>query len=182
VQLSLSCDAIIVLIRALIKSKVDFCCSALSGMSGLHINRLQSVLNAAARFVFAARQSDDVTSYLHWLKVLQRIQFWLRVLGYRCLHDTAPSYLADPIHPVADTDAHRRPSSADALTLLIPSTRCSFPVAAAQARNSLPSFMKHAPLISIFCRQIRTVLFTQSFSSEPWFNQLYLHWSFCICL
>jgi len=70
VQLSLSRDAIIVLIRALIMSKVDYCCSALAGMSGLPINRLQYVLNAAARLVFAARKSDHVTSYLcdlHWL-------------------------------------------------------------------------------------------------------------------
>jgi len=62
-------------------------------MSGVHINHLQSVLNAAAWLVFAACKSDHVTSYLrdlHWLKVSERIQFRLSVLVYRCLHDTTP--------------------------------------------------------------------------------------------
>jgi len=40
VQFSLSRDALIVLIRALIISKVHYCCSALAGMSGVNINRL----------------------------------------------------------------------------------------------------------------------------------------------
>jgi len=109
---------IIVLVHALIISKVDYCCSALAGMSRVHINRLQSVLNAAARLLFAARKSDHATSFLrdlHWLKVSEGIQFHLSVLVYRCLHDTAPAYLSDSLHLAADTDTHRRLRSADAL-------------------------------------------------------------------
>jgi len=58
VGLSLSCDALIVHIRALIISKVDYCCSALAGMSGVHIDRLQSVPDVAAMLVFAVHKSD----------------------------------------------------------------------------------------------------------------------------
>jgi len=80
-------------------------------MSTFQINRLKYVLNAAAWLVLAARKSDHVTSHLrlrdlHWLKVLERIQFRLCVLVYRCLSDTTPAYLADSLHLVADTDAH----------------------------------------------------------------------------
>jgi len=32
------------------------------------------------------------------------------------------------------------------------------------ALNSLPSFVKHAPSISIFCRKLKTVLFTRPFN------------------
>ena len=72
VHCSLTSDALIVLLRALVISKVDYCCSALVGMSGTHNSHLQSVLNAAARLVFAGRRSVHVTPYsrdLHWPKV-----------------------------------------------------------------------------------------------------------------
>lgn len=172
VQRSLTRDALIVLLRALVISKVDYCCSALVGMSGTHISRLQSVLNAAARLVFAGRRSDHVTPYLrdlHWLKVKERIQFRLCVLVYRCLHGTAPAYLSDSLHLAADDDAHRRLRSADALTLLVPATRCStlgdraFPVAAARAWNSLPLLVRHSPSVTIFCGRLKTTLFERSF-------------------
>jgi len=79
---------------------------------------------------------------LHCLKVSKRIQFQLHVcigIGlYRCLHDTTS--IADSLHLAADTDAHRLlRSAADAMMLLIPSTRRSslgdrvFPVAADRA-------------------------------------------------
>ena len=76
-------------------------------MSETRISRLQSVLNAAARLVFAGRRSVHVTPYLrdlHWLKVKERIQFRLCVLVYRCLHGTAPAYLSDSLHLADDVD------------------------------------------------------------------------------
>ena len=156
---SLTRDALIVFLRALVISKVDYCCSALVGMSETQISRLQSVLNAAAGLVFTACRSDHVTPYLrnlHWLKVNERIQFRLCMLVYRCLHGTAPTYLADSLHLAADVDAHRRLRSADTLMLIVPSTRRStlggraFPVAAARAWNSLPVLVRHSPSITIF--------------------------------
>ena len=42
-------DALITLLRPLAISKVEYCCSALAGVSGSQMNRLQSALNAAAR-------------------------------------------------------------------------------------------------------------------------------------
>ena len=86
------------LVCALVISKVDYCNSVLAGISGNLIRRLQSVMNAAARLVFSAKRSDHITPLLrelHWLKVPERIQFWLGVLVYRCLHNTAQAYLAE---------------------------------------------------------------------------------------
>jgi len=48
---SLSRDALLTLIRALIVSKLDYCCSVLAGVYGTlqrRLTRLQSVFNAAA--------------------------------------------------------------------------------------------------------------------------------------
>ena len=172
VRRSLTRDALIALLRALVISKVDYCCSTLAGVTRTRLNRLQSVLNAAARLVFAARRSDHVTHLLrelHWLKVSERIQFRLCVLVYRCLHGTAPPYLAESLHLVGCVDAHRRLRSADVPTLLVPATRRltlgdrAFPVAAARAWNALPSSVRVAPSLDVFCRQLKTVMFGRSF-------------------
>jgi len=44
-------------LKECIVSKVDYCNSVLAGISGQLQDRLQSVLNAAARLVFSARRS-----------------------------------------------------------------------------------------------------------------------------
>ena len=59
VRRSLSRYALLILVRALIVSKVDYCNSVLVGISCQLQNRLQSVLNAAAYLVFSARRSWD---------------------------------------------------------------------------------------------------------------------------
>ena len=66
VRRSLSREALLTLIRALIVSKLDYCCSVLAGVSGTLQRRL----------VFSARKSEHVTPLLqevHWLKVPERI-------------------------------------------------------------------------------------------------------------
>jgi len=70
--------ALVSLLRALVISKADYCSSAMAGSPAVLLNRLQSVLNAAARLVFSATKFDHTTSLLcelHWLKVPERIKF-----------------------------------------------------------------------------------------------------------
>jgi len=50
---------------------------------------------------------------LHWLRVPERVTFRLCVLAYRCLHGTAPAYLAESLHRTSDVDTRRRLRSAD---------------------------------------------------------------------
>ena len=45
---------------------------------------------------------------LHWLRVPERIEFKLSVLVFRCLHGTAPPYLASELRRVADVDTRKR--------------------------------------------------------------------------
>jgi len=142
------------------------------GVSGTLLRRLKSVLNAVARLVFSARRSDHITPLLvelHWLlKITERIQFHLCVLAYRCLHGSAPSYLAKTLHLTSDIKACRRLRSGSTSTLFMPATRRSslgdwaFPVAAAQARNTLPVSLRTASSFLTFCRELKT-LFNISF-------------------
>jgi len=126
----------------------------------------------ATRMIYSSRRSEHITPLLrelHWLKVPQRSQFRMCVLKYRCLHGTAPAYLSESLHSVADIDARRRLRSADTSTLLVPSTRRStvgdraFPVAAARTWNALPVTVRGASTLSAFCQQLKTHLYRCTF-------------------
>jgi len=94
------------------------------------------------------------------------------VLAYRCVHGTAPAYLADSLQLTADVPGGRRFRSTDTITLQVPSTRrytigdWAFPAAAARAWrpwNSLPQATKAANTLLQFRRETKTHLFHQSF-------------------
>ena len=98
----------------------------LAGVSDTLLRRLQSVLNAAPRLVFSARRSEHITPLLcelHWLRVPERIKFRLCVLAFRCLHCTAPRYLAETLHLTTSRSSCRRLRSAATSTLIVPATR-----------------------------------------------------------
>ena len=119
---------------------------------------------------------------LHWLKVPERVRFWLCVLTYRCLKGTVPHYLAETIRPVSSHGTRQHLWSAETSTLLVPSACSStlgdrsFPVAAARAWNTLPQHVRNAPSLSIFRQELKSVLFQSSFPDANWqCTVLYLH-------
>jgi len=166
---SLTRDALLTLLRALVITSVDYCCSVLTGVSGALLQRLQSVLNAAARLVFSVRRSEHTTpllSELHWLKVPERIQFRLCVVTHRCLRGTVPPYLIEMLHRTADVASRRCLRSAVTSTLFLLLTRRStlgdrvFPVAASRAWNSLPASVRDIQSLPAFCQKLKLTLFS----------------------
>jgi len=70
----------------------------LYSVSGRLLRKLQTAQNAAARVVTRSRKFDHVTpvlNELHWLPMVQRVQFKLALIVFKCLHGLAPSYLTD---------------------------------------------------------------------------------------
>ena len=61
VRRSLTREALLTLLRALVITNVDYCFSTLAGVSSALLQRLQSVLNDTARLVFSARRSEHIT-------------------------------------------------------------------------------------------------------------------------
>ena len=81
-------------------------CRSVSLLS-YELNRLQSVLNAAARLIFSGKKHDHVSPLLCDLH-------WLRVLDYQCFHGIAPAYLSSELQNVKDLPSaynHRRRTS-----------------------------------------------------------------------
>ena len=113
------------LVASLVLTKLDYGIGYFD-LPDKEMNRLQSVLNAAARLICRARKYDNVTPLLrdlHWLRVPERITYRLSVLVYRCQHGQAPSYLASEVRRVADVPALQRNRSADTEDLVVPAAR-----------------------------------------------------------
>ena len=118
VRRSLTTDSAHSLIRALVHSRVDYCNGVLAGLPQTQINRLQSILRAAARLVLQlpgwASVSNLMRVQLHWLSIPQRIRFKLCSMVYRCLHNTAPIYLRDLCVPISSFEGRSHLRSATA--------------------------------------------------------------------
>ena len=165
------------LVASMVLCRLDYGSSTLAGLPAHQLNRLQSVLNAAARLILSGRKYDHVTPLLrqlHWLKMPERVTYRLAVLAFRCLHGLAPSYLADELHRASDIEGRRRLRSSSSSALVIPATKRStlgdraFPVAAARAWNSLPPDVTAVDSLAVFKRRLKTALFSRSFSSSDY--------------
>jgi len=161
------------LVASLVLTRLDYGNATLAGLPTTQLDRLQSVMNAAARLVCSARKFEHITPLLrdlHWLRVPQRIEFKLAVLAFRCLHGTAPPYLSCELRRVADIAARRRLRSSSTSDLDVPPSRLvtigdrAFGVAASRVWNALPPNVTAAPSLPVFKRRLKTMLFSRSFT------------------
>jgi len=146
-------------------TKLDYCNSLLVGLHAKLLNRLQAVINTAARLVCHAMKADNITPVLkdrHWLRIQERIQYKLCVLAFKCQHSLAPPYLPDQFQLVARMEPRQRLRSSSSPALVLPATRRSslgdraFLVAAARAWNSLSSTVTAASTLHSFRRDLKT--------------------------
>ena len=156
------------LIVILVLMKLDFGNATLAGLPTNLLNRLQSVLNTAVRSIAGLHSSDHVTDTLnsfHWLRALERINFKLAV----ALHSTAPRYLSDLLHHVADLPFRRRLRLATSSQLDVRPLRLvtvgdrSFASVGPKLWNSLPDDITSASSLSVFRKKLKTHLFRLSY-------------------
>ena len=160
------------LVVTLVLSRLDYGNATLVGIPDRLMNRVRSVLNAAARLIHAARRTEHVTPLLrdlHWLRYPERIEYKLATLAYRCLHGLGPSYLADEFIRVSEIGSRRHLRSALTASLVVPRFRWktlggrAFPVAAAPVWNGLPSYVTSCSSLTSFKRCLKTELFHRSY-------------------
>ena len=85
------------------------------------IDKLQHLLNAAARFIMVANKYDSKTPILkelHWLPIEQRIIFKINLITFKCLNNLAPPYLKELLTLYRPNRTLR--SSSDKLRLVTP--------------------------------------------------------------
>ena len=82
-------------VNSFIISRIDYCNSLLANSSQCALNRLQRVMNAAARlFCHSGRRasvSGLLRDRLHWLRVPERVEYKVCLLVFKALHGMAPN-------------------------------------------------------------------------------------------
>ncbi len=173
IRRSLDTESAKTLVHAFVTSRIDGSNAVLAGSPKTLTDRLQKVLNAAARIISGTRKFDRglthlLHSELHWLDVPQRIRYKLGATVHRCLQGRAPKYLVDCCSPTSEVASRQRLRSASHHQLLVPRHRRSkfgrraFSVAGPMACNSLPDHLRDPTLSSgAFRSALKTHLFNE---------------------
>ena len=97
---------------------MDYCNTILAGAPRTVTDKLQRVLNAAARVITGARKFDrGLRQILN--DVPDRVLFELAVTVHQCLNGRAPPYLSEHCIPVSSADMRRHLCSANRHLVLL---------------------------------------------------------------
>ena len=89
---------LIIIINALVFSKLFHCSSVWSNTSQSNIAKLQAVQNFACRIVSGSKKYDHVTpilKQLNWLPVKQHMYYRDSIMAFKCMNGLVPGYLSD---------------------------------------------------------------------------------------
>ena len=141
-------------------SRIDGCNTVLAGSPSTITDRLQRLLNAAARVVSNTRKFDRGLTHLfhselHWLDVPQRILHKFGVTVHWCLQGKAPQYLVNCCHPTSDVASHQRLRSSSCHDIVAACSATSL-----MAWNALPDYLRDPSLSADnFRKMLKTHLF-----------------------
>jgi hypothetical protein len=172
VRRSLSKECLRTLVHAFVTSRVDHCNSLLYGSYSYLLDRLQSVLNSAARLVLNIAKFSGISAAirdeLHWLPIRKRIEFKIVLLVRHCLVGAAPEYLMELCRPVSSAAGRQSLRSASRGDLIIPRFRLrtfgfrAFAISGPQLWNSLPLDVRQSrDNLMQFKKKLKTFLFQQ---------------------
>ena len=174
IRRSVDDESVKTLVHLFVTSRVDYCIGLLANAPKIWTDKLQRVMNAAARIITHTRKFDRGLSHilrdeLHWLDIASRIKFRLCVMVYRCLHGLAPVYLSELCRPTAEIEGRRHLRSAARGLFDLPRFNLSsygkraFSYAAPAMWNSLPADLRDSSLsLDTFRRRLKTFLFMES--------------------
>jgi len=118
------------LVHAYVTSRVDYCNALFAAAPKTATDKLQHVLNAAARLISDTWKYDQglarlIHQDLHWLDIPERVSYKHCLLTHRCLLGKAPVYLSDYCTPVFQVAARQHLRSAARHRLVVPLHRLS---------------------------------------------------------
>ena len=125
VRRSLDTQTAATLVHAFVTHRIDYCNVFLAWVPKATTDKLQRLLNAAARLISGTKKFDRGLSQvmhvdLHWLDVPERVKYKLVTMVYNCLHGKAPSYLTDCCTPISDVASRCHLCSASRRQLIVP--------------------------------------------------------------
>ena len=166
----LSYDTAKISMHAFVRSRIDSCNALCLVLANFLIQRLQYVLNSAARVIARSRKFDHITPLLielHWLTVEQRIIFKILSFTFKVVNGLAPSYLSELLETYVPMRMLR---SSTQLLLLEPNFNLktygsrAFSVCAPRLWNSLPLEIRKCDSIDTFTeKKLKTHRFKSSY-------------------
>ena len=158
----LSTNTRLLLIKSFIISKLDYCNVLLVNGSQTLIGKLQRVINAAVRFVYNLRFSQNVTEYTkrcHILPAKYRIQFKSCTIVFKIFYGLSPDYLEDMVN-FATVNRPDLRSSNDPLLLEVPDNQRCIEHGMIVNWNNLPLDIRSNITLNAFRRDLKTYYFT----------------------
>ena len=126
---SLDDASVATLVHTFVTSRVDYCNCLLAEATKASIDKLQCVMNAAARVVSDTHRFDrGLTNIPHndlMIDVPERVMFRLCIMVYHCLHDMAPPYLSELCRQTCNIEGLRQLRCATCGDLDVPTCRLS---------------------------------------------------------
>ena len=155
---------------------MDYCNSLYAGMNQNLKNKLQCVLNAAARFVGKYhgthwRQSGSMRKLLHDLHILpvnHRVLYKIALLCYKCINNSAPTYLCNLISIKPQSSYSLRRNDDPYLLEILNRPRYqkmenAFSYIEPSVWNSLPLNLRTISNLKKFKSALKTHLFKEAF-------------------
>ena len=164
-------DACVTLVHSLVSSRIDYCNALLSKLPDTSLNRLQRVLNTAARIVSLRPKHHHITPVLyslHWLPIQQRIEFKVLLFVFKSVHQIAPSYLCELMIPY-EPKRSLRSSEKLLLDYDTPASKYgerAFSIYGPTLWNLLPVDIRLTKTVDLFKNRIKTFLFKEAFPQD----------------
>ena len=180
IRRSVATSTAIWLVNSFVVSKLDYCNSLLAGLPAYQLEKVQSILNYAARLIYGRRKYNHVTPLLgddlHWLRVLQTVRYKSCLIVYKAMNGLSPSYITSYCRSVSSVQGRSTLHSATHKQLVIPRSKSklgdwSFSVAGPSAWNNLPDFIQTSTSVEQFKSGLKTYLFKESYSQ--WLSLYY---------
>ena len=152
------------IVHALVISRIDYFNALLYALPAYLINKIQRIMNIAARLIFRAPRDSSATELLkelHWLRVENRVKFKILSLTWKSFHNMAPEYISRLVNLNTSSRTLR---SSNTMKLCVSRSRTRygdrcFQNAAPKLCNDLPLGIKQQQRFSGFKRALKTHLF-----------------------
>ena len=153
-------ELLIIIINALVFSKLFYCSSVWSSTSGKNIKKLQYIQNFAARIISGHRKYDHMTPILkelHWIPVKEHF------MAFKCMNGMVPEYssLQFTARGAASRRITRQSGQLNIPLFTSATGQKTFQYRITKLWNKLPSNLKLNRTISSFKTELKKILLSE---------------------
>ena len=155
---------------SIVSSKLDYCNAVLYGSPAKYVAVLQRVQNNLARVVLQQPRLTPVKPLLqslHWLPVIQRIEYKLTILIFKVKTTNTPDYLSRLLMESTTTTSMTLRSASRTMLRPKVTRTCyggrAFSASAPAIWNALPADFNFSDSCNVFKKRLKTYLFDKAF-------------------